>query len=124
MASRQPFDLLSLDIDGNDYWVWMALEYRPRVIVIEYNAHVTAGESKTIVYDPEFRWRGTDYFGASLRALKELGDNKGYTPIHVQFPDDTNRSCPWNQVDCKGLPLVVLASEKIENWGIARMPHS
>ena len=48
------FDLLSIDIDGNDYWVWRAIRsYRPRVVVIEYNASlpcepaVTAGHGRT-----------------------------------------------------------------------------
>lgn len=76
------FDLLSLDIDGNDFWVWQAITHRPRVVVIEYNAHVPPGERKSIAYDPSFRWSGTDYFGASLRALKELGEQKGYSLVY------------------------------------------
>jgi len=44
------FDLLSIDIDGNDYWVWKALEggYRPRVVIIEYNCNFPLNVSKTI----------------------------------------------------------------------------
>jgi hypothetical protein len=80
----QTFDLLSIDIDGNDYWVWKAIEYRPRVIVIEYNAHVPSSERRTIPYDPRFVWNGTDYFGASLLALKELGEQKGYTLVYCE----------------------------------------
>lgn len=73
------FDLLSVDIDGNDYWVWKAIvNYRPRAVVIEYNAHLAPGESKTIPYDPTFSWDKTDYYGASLAALKKLGEEKGY----------------------------------------------
>jgi len=80
----EAFDLLSIDIDGNDYWVWQAITYRPRVVVIEYNAHVPPGDSKVIAYDPAFRGNGSDYFGASLRAMKELGEQKGYTLIHCK----------------------------------------
>lgn len=76
------FDLLSIDIDGNDYWVWNAIEhYRPRVVVIEYNAHIPPHESKTIPYDPTFQWDRTDYYGASLLALTKLGEAKGYRMI-------------------------------------------
>lgn len=78
------FDLLSIDIDGNDYWVWQAIAYRPRVVVIEYNAHVSPWEKKVIVYEPGFRWNGSDYFGASLRALKELGEQKGYSLVYCE----------------------------------------
>ncbi|HEY2413215.1 MAG TPA: hypothetical protein VGI40_13275 [Pirellulaceae bacterium] len=80
----QTFDLLSIDIDGNDYWVWKAIEYQPRVVVIEYNAHVPPDERRTILYDPHFVWNGTDYFGASLLALKELGEQKGYTLVYCE----------------------------------------
>lgn len=77
------FDLLSIDIDGNDYWVWNAItDYEPRVVVIEYNAAIPPTESKTIPYDPSYRWDGsTNYFGASLLALQRLGDRKGYALV-------------------------------------------
>lgn len=78
------FDLLSIDIDGNDYWVWKAIEHRPRVVVIEYNAHIHPTIRSTIEHEPEFRWSGTDYFGASLRALKELGEHKGYVLVYCE----------------------------------------
>ncbi len=72
------FDLLSVDIDGNDFWVWNAIACRARVVVIEYNSHVPPAESRVIAYDPAFRWNGSDYYGASLKALAELGRVKGY----------------------------------------------
>lgn len=80
----QEFDLLSIDIDGNDYWVWQAITHRARVVVIEYNASVPPLERKSIAYDPSFQWNGTDYFGASLRALAELGKRKGYTLVYCE----------------------------------------
>lgn len=74
------FDLLSIDIDSNDYWVWKSInDYSPRVIVIEYNSCLPKNESKTVVYDPNLTWDGSTYFGASLLALYKLGLEKGYT---------------------------------------------
>ena len=73
------FDLLSIDIDGNDFYIFQSLEkYKPRAIVIEYNA--TFGQRKDIVidYGPYFEWNGTSYFGASLKALERMGVEKGY----------------------------------------------
>jgi hypothetical protein len=77
------FDLLSVDIDGNDYWVWKAItDYHPRVVVIEYNSTIPPSESKTIPYDPNWMWDGsTNYFGASLLAVKTLGEQKGYVLV-------------------------------------------
>jgi len=77
------FDLLSIDIDGNDYWVWKALsrEYRPRVVVIEYNAKLPPTVSKVIKYEEDFKFDGTDYFGASLLALMKLAKSKGYSLV-------------------------------------------
>ena len=76
------FDLLSIDIDSNDYWVWKAIKkYSPRTVVIKYNAHVPPNESKTVKYNLNLKNDGTDYFGASLLALAKLGKSKGYTLI-------------------------------------------
>lgn len=75
-------DVLSIDIDGNDYWVWKAIQhYEPRVVIIEYNAHIKPPERKTIPYDPTFVWDKTNYMGASFGALVALGKEKGYTPV-------------------------------------------
>lgn len=72
------FDLLSIDIDGNDLWVWKALHYQPRVVIIEYNPRWGPRKSRTVPYDPDRRWDGTNYYGASVLALRQVGTSKGY----------------------------------------------
>jgi hypothetical protein len=78
-------DLFSLDIDGNDYWIWEALaDFRPRVVVIEYNHALGPERSVTIPYDPQFRHRAKHprgYLGASLRAMQRLGARRGYALV-------------------------------------------
>ncbi|MFY0802753.1 hypothetical protein [Peribacillus frigoritolerans] len=72
-------DLLSIDIDGNDYWVWKGLgDYKPRVVVIEYNACFPPPKKWVMQYNPTHNWNGTDYFGASLTSLTALGKQMGY----------------------------------------------
>ncbi|HEX5052125.1 MAG TPA: hypothetical protein VFZ65_10155 [Planctomycetota bacterium] len=75
-------DLLSIDLDGNDYWVWQAIARRPRVVVVEYNANLPADRAVTMRYDARHRWDGSDHYGASLPALVQLGRDKGYTLVH------------------------------------------
>jgi len=79
-------DLLSIDIDGNDYWVLEAINaVKPRVIIAEYNAAFGAERSITIKYDPKFQRYDKDktgmYFGVSLTALAKLAKTKGYVLI-------------------------------------------
>ena len=79
-ARGRDIGILSIDVDGNDYWLWKALEaYRPRVVVIEYVGALGPDLSLRQRYDPQWRW---DYSsrtcGSSLRALEELGQEKGY----------------------------------------------
>lgn len=74
------FELLSIDIDSNDYWVWRSLRrHRPSVVVIEHNMSPRFNGNKAVAYDPALRFVTTDYFGASADALVALGKRKGYT---------------------------------------------
>lgn len=77
------FDLLSIDIDGNDYWVWKAIQgWRPRVVIVEYNVFFRADTAKTIAYDADHGWDKYGYrfyHGASLAAFDKLARVKGYS---------------------------------------------
>ena len=75
--------LLSIDIDGNDYWVWEKIDViRPRIVICEYNSVFGCEHAVTVPYDAEFE-RGKAhycnlYHGASLAALCRLATGKGY----------------------------------------------
>lgn len=73
-------DLVSIDLDGNDYWVWDALMIvQPRVVVIE--THIEFGLNSIVVpYDKDYCYPGKhpDYHGASPVAMAKLAKNKGY----------------------------------------------
>ena len=78
--------LLSIDIDGNDYWIWKAIKIiDPSIVVIEYNARFGSKESKVIPYEESFDRTKTNmgniYYGASLTALNKLGKKKGYSLV-------------------------------------------
>lgn len=75
----EDFDLLSLDIDGNDYWVWQGLTaFQPRIVAIEYNPYYAPPERWVMCFNPEHAWDGSTYYGASLESLYHLGQRKGY----------------------------------------------
>ena len=79
-------DIASIDVDGQDYWIWEALScVRPRIVVIEYNSGLPADDE---LVEPKGRtggWDNTDYFGASIAALVRLGRAKGYTLAHQEM---------------------------------------
>jgi hypothetical protein len=80
----EEFDLLSIDIDSNDFYVWHAMKQRPRVVIIEYNPNHPPQEDKVIVYDPKHCWDRTSYFGASILAFYNLGRMKGYSLVYAE----------------------------------------
>lgn len=75
--------LLHIDIDGNDYWVWKAIDVvTPVIAIIEYNSLFGSERAITVPYDPSF-YRMTAhhsgiYAGASLPSLCDLANEKGY----------------------------------------------
>ena len=79
------FDILSIDIDGNDYWVWTAiLDWHPRVVVIEYNTSFPPPGSGSWAEDPGHTWDWTNYHGDSLGSLARLGRRKGYSLVATE----------------------------------------
>jgi hypothetical protein len=76
---RGPIDLLSLDIDGMDYWVWKAISIvDPQVVVCETHNPIPADRALTVPYDPNFVSVSENDRGASLAAMCKLGREKGY----------------------------------------------
>jgi hypothetical protein len=78
--------LLSIDLDGNDYWVWKAITaISPRIVVCEYNSLFGYRRKVTIPYDHNFVRHDIHhsgcYYGASISALVHLADEKGYALI-------------------------------------------
>lgn len=115
-------DLVSIDIDGNDLWVWKALTYQPQVVIIEYNPRWRPARNRVVPYDPtRAGWDHTDYYGASAGALVLLGRDKGYvlaawTEYNLIFAlkgltpevpvDGVKRRLKNDRTDPKGRPWV------------------
>jgi hypothetical protein len=77
--------VLSIDVDGNDYYVWRAIEVvEPELVIIEYNGSLPLKKRlvQPLMDEP---WKGTDYFGASLGALVSLGAEKHYFLAHTDL---------------------------------------
>ena len=75
--------ILSVDIDGNDYWVWDAIDcVEPQIVIVEYNSLFGDEAKITVPYDENFRRNDKHYsnlyFGASISAINILADKKGY----------------------------------------------
>lgn len=75
--------LLHIDIDGNEYWVWKAIDIiKPTIVIMEYNSVFGCEKAWTIPYEEKFNHKRFHYsglyFGVSLLSLCDLADEKGY----------------------------------------------
>lgn len=78
--------ILSIDIDGNDYWIWEKIEVvRPVIVVIEWNSVFGPDYPISVPYDPDFRREKAHYsnlfWGASISAMTHLAEQKGYSLV-------------------------------------------
>ena len=78
--------ILSIDIDGNDYWIWECIEsVDPEIVIVEYNSVFGAEHPISIPYDPSFMRNNAHYsnlyWGTSLAALDYLSKKKNYQLI-------------------------------------------
>jgi hypothetical protein len=77
-------DVLSLDLDGVDFWIWEALKcLQPRVVVVEYHAGWWAEDALSVPYADDFRREGR-HRGASLAAFVGLARRKGYRLVGTE----------------------------------------
>jgi hypothetical protein len=75
--------VLSIDIDGQDYWVWQAIEQRPPLVIIEYNGCLPLDKALVMPRDDNFVVTpGNQFYGASLLAMTKLGEQKGYVLVY------------------------------------------
>ena len=79
------FDLLSVDIDGNDWWLLRELlaNLTPRVVIAEINPFYPPPARWVMPYDAGHRWDDTTYFGASLASMTDLHRDHGYKLVAV-----------------------------------------
>jgi hypothetical protein len=77
------FDLLSIDLDGNDYHILEEILkiYRPSVIISEFNPIFAENEAYTIKYNPNHFWQNNDYYGFSFAAGIKLAEKNDYSCI-------------------------------------------
>ena len=81
----EEIDFLSIDVDGNDYYLFENLKIKPKFICIEYNFFFGPDVKCSVTYDKNFTWEiGSTYFGASLNSLCELAKRKGYYLIALE----------------------------------------
>ena len=85
---KEDIGLLSIDIDGNDYWIWEEISIiKPDILVIEYNSLFGIEKNLTLKYEENFMRPAKGIYkclyGASLKALKTLSNKKGYSLVAV-----------------------------------------
>jgi hypothetical protein len=116
--------VLSIDIDGQDYWVWSALDefYQPDIVCVEINS---GHGSKAVVEEKSdvLFTALTDTWGASLSAVLSLGVSKGYTAVHSEMAGANvflvrNEILSTNELNFLGI------IERSPNYGLRGRGHA
>lgn len=107
---RGEIDLLSIDVDGVDYWLWDAIDViSPRVVVTEINHLWGPDRSVSVPYSDDFvggfTEHGSDYAGASLAAFVRLARRKGYRLVGTNAYA-TNAFFIRKDIECDWLPAM------------------
>jgi hypothetical protein len=106
--------LLSVDIDGNDYWIWKAIHcVEPAIVITEYNFRFGPSRAVTVPYDENFMREQAHYshiyYGASLKALWILAKEKGYDLVCC---NSYGNNAFWIRKDLRPPSLPALTSEE------------
>jgi hypothetical protein len=113
-------DLVSIDIDGADLWVWNRIRtFRPRVVVIEYNGSLPLDSA--LVQPVAHQWDGSSAFGASLGALERVAAARGYELVHT---DLTGVNAFFVRSDLRGLARVAKPPRRAANYFLRGGSHA
>ena len=113
----EDLDVLVIDVDGQDYWIWKSLNYNPKILLIEFNPNLTIEEDKVMHYDEShYKWRNGRclYYGASIGAFKKLGIEKGYSLVYKTARNLIFVNKELMDVD---IPLKKLHPEPLSDFG-------
>ena len=110
----QDLGILSIDLDGVDFFIWEAIDYyKPRILILEYNANFGPDREITVPYRSDFQrtkaHKSNLYWGASLRALEKLSVEKGYCLVGA---NSTGQNAFFVRKDLIREPLVELGTTK------------
>ena len=111
--------LLSIDIDGNDYWVWEEITaVSPQIVVAEYNSYFGPERPVSVPYKPDFNRTKAHfsnlYFGASLAALHHLGTKKGFELVGCNNAGNNAFFVKKERLPQVGLPALTPAEAFVE----------
>ena len=110
------FDLLSIDVDGNDYWLWEGVRrFRPRVVIVELNADLRPDRPLVQPNTPDQPWDGSKHYGASIGALRRLAATKGYRLVHVETTGTNAFFVDTKVAEGKGLPDETVVVNRVPN---------
>ena len=87
VGTRPAPHFLSIDIDGNDYWILreILVGMKPELIMAEVNTRFHSEEEAfTVPYEPNRTWNNDDHFGMSFGAFRKLMNDNGYTVVHME----------------------------------------
>jgi hypothetical protein len=106
--------LLSIDIDGNDYWIWQAIQaVEPALVITEYNHRFGPSWAVTVPYQEDFvrsqAHYSNIYYGASLKALWLLARQKGYDLVCC---NRYGNNAYWVRKDLRPASLPALTAEE------------
>jgi hypothetical protein len=121
-------DVLSLDIDGNDLYLWSAMTMRPRILICEFNSGVPSELALTIPYKPDFSFAALPadqamFRSASLAAFVAVGRRKGYRLVGMNalgfnaiFLRDDVLAAEMPEIPASALNAIPAAEEVRHQW--------
>jgi FkbM family methyltransferase len=115
-----PIGVLSIDLDGNDFWILMSVpdEFLPTVLVMEYNATLGPVEPLTVSYRRRRMWDHSNHFGASLPALAMLAAHRNFELVYCESQGANAFFVARDALEASGLhPIPVTCAYRPPKYG-------